>query len=67
VGVGGASARARMASALGVMASIRWERHPSDTKTRNLWRVGNSRSVGIAGTWEVGIARALGEEKNRHA
>jgi hypothetical protein len=25
-----------MASALGAMTSIRWERHPSDAKTRNL-------------------------------
>jgi hypothetical protein len=73
VGVGGASARARMASTLGVTALIRWERHPYDAKARNLdavrelWRAGNSGSVGIAGTQEVGTARALGEEKNKRA
>jgi hypothetical protein len=41
-----------MVSALGVMASIRWERRPSDAKARNLdavrelWMAGNSRSMG---------------------
>jgi hypothetical protein len=36
VGVRGASAGVRMVSALAAMASIRWERRPSDAKARNL-------------------------------
>jgi hypothetical protein len=53
-----------MAFALGAMASIRQERHPSDIKARNLNAVRELRTVGNNGSAGIGAVRERGNSWN---